>query len=110
MAALGYLASGAAQEEFGGVVSIGGKLPGSASSSPRKIKCPVLLCGGSRSREITRSAVDEIKERFMDVEYVRWEKTDDTMPRNREEMLPLMKFFARRLRSRSGVPDGAVEI
>jgi hypothetical protein len=32
------------------------------------------------------------------------------MPRSREEMLPIMRFFARRLRSRGGVPEGAVEV
>lgn len=99
------------KEEFGGVISIGGRLPASSSSSgSSKCKTPIVLCGGSRSSQVTRSAVDAVKARFTDVEYVKWEKPDDSMPRNREEMLPLMKFLARRLRSRAGVPEGAVEV
>ncbi|KAH7342338.1 phospholipase/Carboxylesterase superfamily protein [Rhexocercosporidium sp. MPI-PUGE-AT-0058] len=113
MAALSVVSSGDfAREEFGGVITIGGRLPGSSSSDAAKAKCktPILLCGGSRSSQVTRSAVDAVKARFTDVEYVKWEKGEDSMPRNREEMLPLMKFLARRLRSRAGVPEGAVEV
>ncbi|KAG4443967.1 hypothetical protein IFR05_000607 [Cadophora sp. M221] len=115
MAALGVVVSAAFKgEEFGGVISVGGRLPGSeaegGSEGKGKCKTPVLLCGGSRSSQVTRSAVDALKARFTDVEYVKWEKGDDSMPRNREEMLPLMKFLARRLRSRAGVPEGAVEV
>ena len=68
------------------------------------------MLGGSRSTQVTRSAVDGLKRRFGDLEYVKWEKGEDSMPRSREEMLPIMKFFARRLRSRAGVPEGAMEI
>jgi hypothetical protein len=32
------------------------------------------------------------------------------MPKNREEALPMMHFFARRLRSQKGVPEGSVEL
>jgi predicted esterase len=110
MAALSFLALGSNREkEFGGVVSIGSGLPASSSMNP-KARTPVLVCGGSRSTQVTRSAVDKLKEAFTDVEYVKWEKADDGMMENREEMLPLMRFFARRLRSRAGVPDGAVEV
>ncbi len=108
MAALHFISS--SSFEFGGVISIGGRLPSSSSSSGGKCKTPVLLCGGSRSGQITRSAVDAVKSKFLDVEYVKWQKGDDGMPRNREEMLPVMKFLARRLRSRAGVPEGAVEV
>lgn len=114
MAALSFVAN-SSDLEFGGVVSIGGRLP--ASSSPGagkggkgKSKTPVLVLGGSRSTQVTRSAVDGLKERFGDLEYVKWKKSEDSMPRSREEMLPVMKFFARRLRSRAGVPEGAVEV
>ncbi|KAL3422891.1 phospholipase carboxylesterase superfamily [Phlyctema vagabunda] len=97
--------------EFGGVVSIGGKLPNSSPAAPTdKNKTPVLVLGGSRSTEITRSSIDKLKETFSDAEYVKWSKPVDSMPGNREEMLPIMKFFARRLRSRAGVPEGAVEV
>jgi predicted esterase len=97
--------------EFGGVVSIGGRLPSSSSGSGKgKSKTAILVLGGSRSTEVTRSAVDGLKERFGEVEYVKWEKADDSMPKSREEMLPVMKFFARGIRSRAGVPEGAVEV
>ncbi|TVY37844.1 putative hydrolase [Lachnellula occidentalis] len=110
-AAAGAAADDMQDLEFGGVVSVGGRLPASIStSSSQKCKTPVLLCGGSRSREVTRQAVDALKERFAAVEYVKWAKEGDGMPGSREEMLPIMKFFARRLRSRAGVPEGAVEV
>lgn len=97
--------------ELGGVVSVGGKVPSSVSLPDKgKCKTPALVLGGSRSRQVTRSAVDRVREMFVDVEYVKWEKGEDSMPANREEMLPIMRFFARRLRSRAGAPEGAVEI
>jgi predicted esterase len=108
MAALTF-ASSVPETEYGGVVSIGGALPASSSSSS-KSRTPVLVCGGSRSTQVTRNSVDRLKGAFGEVEYVKWEKADDSMPRSREEMLPLMKFFARRLRSQAGVPEGAVEV
>lgn len=95
--------------EFGGVVSVGGGLSSSSVGSD-KSKTPVVVLGGSRSKEVTRSKTNILKERFMDFEYVKWDKLDDSMPRAREEMLPIMKFFARRLQSRVGVPEGAVEV
>ncbi|KAH6665692.1 Alpha/Beta hydrolase protein [Halenospora varia] len=95
--------------ELGGIVSIGGTLPSSSGTS-QKFKTPVLVCGGSRSKQVTRGSVDRLKGAFENVEYVKWEKSEDSMPRSREEMLPVMKFFARRLRSRAGVPEGAVEV
>jgi predicted esterase len=104
-----HIASSASDLEFGGVVSIGGRLPGNGKEGP-KSKTPVLVLGGSKSTQVTRSAVDGLKRRFEDLEYVKWEKGEDSMPRSREEMLPIMKFFARRLRSRAGVPEGAMEI
>ncbi|KAK2623919.1 hypothetical protein QTJ16_006553 [Diplocarpon rosae] len=108
MAALNFCSSRLV--EFGGVISVGGKMPSSFSSSGPKAKTPILLLGGSKSTQVTRSAVDALKAKFAEVEYVKWEKPEDTMPRSREEMLPIMRFLARRLRSRAGVPDGAVEI
>ncbi|CAG8972774.1 hypothetical protein HYALB_00006866 [Hymenoscyphus albidus] len=104
--------------EFGGLISIGGRLPSSSfpttsTSSPNtttKIKTPILVCGASNSTQITRQAIDGLKERFGSVEYVKWDKRGDSMPGSREEMVPVMRFFARRLRSRQGVPEGAVEI
>ena len=95
--------------EYGGVISIGGRLPASSSANS-KSRTPVLVCGGSRNTQVTRNSVDRLKGAFGEVEYVKWEKPDDSMPASREEMLPVMKYFARRLRSRAGVPEGAVEI
>jgi predicted esterase len=109
MAALSAISSSAL--EFGGLISIGGRLPSSAlTSSMTKSKTPILVLGGSKSTQVTRSSVDGLKTRFTEVEYVKWAKTEDSMPKSRDEMLPIMKFFARRLRSRAGVPDGAVEV
>lgn len=96
-------------KEYGGVVSIGGKLP-AGWRGEGKARTPVLVCAGSRSTEVTRTAVTTLKGKFGDVEYVKWDKGEDSMPRNKEEMLPVMKFFARRLRSMAGVPEGAVEV
>lgn len=46
--------------------------------------------------------VDALKERFRDVTPVRWGRSEVGMPRDREEMYPLMKFFADRLRMAGG--------
>jgi predicted esterase len=102
------LAASRSDLEFGGLVSIGGRLPSSAPAG--KSKTPVLVCGGARSEQVTRSALDALRSSFGDVEYVKWDKADDSMPANREEMLPIMRFLARRLQSRAGVPEGAVEV
>ena len=107
MAALAATASMA--EELGGIVAVGGPLP-SSNSSARAIKTPVLVLGGSSSTLITRTALDKLKAAFQNVEYQKWNRAGDGMPRNRDEMLPIMRFFARRLRSRAGVPEGSVEI
>jgi predicted esterase len=104
------LAASKPEMEFGGVIAIGGRLSASLSSAGGKAKTPVLALGGSRSTQVTRSAVDVLKERFREVEYVKWAKAEDSMPANREEMIPIMRFFARRLKSRAGVPEGAVEV
>lgn len=98
-----------AEREFGGVVAIGGRLPGNGVGEGRS-KTPLLVCGGSRSRQVTKEAIAQLKSRFGDVEYVKWQKGEDSMPASREEMLPIMRFLARRLQSRAGVPEGAVEV
>lgn len=113
MAALAVAAALAAEEEeeLGGVVSIGGPLALSVSAvSPGKAKTPVLVLGGSSTSLLTSSAVTRLKGVFETVEYRPWKKSGDGMPANREEMLPIMQFFARRLRSRRGVPVGSVEV
>jgi predicted esterase len=109
MAALHVVAK-APTVEYGGVISIGGKLPASSVGSTSKAKTPILVLGGSRSRQVTRSATEKLKEKFNEVEYVKWSKPEDTMPGSREEMMPLMRFWARRLKTRAGVPEDALEI
>jgi predicted esterase len=102
--------------EMGGVVCIGGYLPTDAALSEgmkkagKKCRTPVLVCAGSRGTAVSGEKVKKLKEVFSEVELVRWQREGDGMPRSREEMLPIMRFFARRLRSRAGVPEGAVEI
>ncbi|KAK7749410.1 hypothetical protein SLS62_008154 [Diatrype stigma] len=87
---------------FKGVVSIGGPLPNSmvsTVSSRQKARTPVLLCHGRASEDLDDDAVEAVKKEFADVREVKWKKSDDGMPKNREEMLPIMQFFADRLRS-----------
>ncbi|MCJ1419940.1 hypothetical protein MMC32_006296 [Xylographa parallela] len=111
MAALATAASYDA--ELGGIVSIGGPLPSSitASSTSSKSKTPVLTLGGSSKTLITPAAISSLRAKFQYVDYKKWpNKVADGMPRNRDEMLPIMQFFSRRLRSRTGVPECSVEI
>jgi len=86
------LVASIAETEFGGVVAIGGRLP-STGTGTGKAKTPVLVCGGSKSRQVTKGAVVGLRERFGDVEYVKWEKHEDGMPASRDEMMPIMRFF-----------------
>ena len=118
--------------ELGGVISIGGKPPSSKSAmakavevlskevvgertggtaspaTPPKAKTPVLLCGGNRHTAVTTNVLRDVKERFGSVQYVKWERDGDSMARNREEMLPIMKFLASRLRMPA--PAGMEEV
>ncbi|KAF1928182.1 phospholipase/Carboxylesterase superfamily protein [Didymella exigua CBS 183.55] len=97
-------------EELGGVVSIGGRLPASLELKARKSRTPVLVCRAVRASAVTDSAVAKMKDAFEFVEIRDWKKNGDGMPSSREEMLPVMQFFARRLRSTRGVPAGSVEL
>lgn len=97
---------------LGGVVSIGG---GISSSLPLKAlekrsKTPVLVCRASRNSKVTDSAAAKLKEVFEHVEIKDWKRNGDGMMSSREEMMPIMQFFARRLLSRRGVPAGSVEL
>lgn len=113
--------------ELGGVVSIGGKIASSKSAMSKaveelseevkgkmekgkdgKTKTPVLLCGGNRKTAVTALVLRDVKERFRMVQYVKWEREGDSMARNREEMLPIMKFLASRLRMPA--PGGMEEV
>lgn len=112
MSALAVAASSVPRDdELGGVISVGGPLPSGVSIAPEmRAKTPVLILGGSSSTLITSSALSAIRQCFAFVEYKKWPKPNDSMPHNRDEMLPIMQFFARRLRSRAGIPSGSVEL
>jgi len=99
-------------DELGGVVSIGGSLPSNTplASIDRKWKTPVLLCKADRHSRATQGDVTRIRDNFGAVEIKEWRRVGDGMPSNREEMIPIMSFFARRLRSMRGVPEGAIEL
>jgi len=108
--------AGKISQPLGGVISIGGPLPTDAKLSEamanagRKCQTPVLICAGATGSAVTKADEARLRAVFESVEVVRWPRRGDGMMRNREEMLPIMQFFARRLRSRAGVPAGAVEV
>ncbi|KAK6075708.1 phospholipase carboxylesterase superfamily [Seiridium cupressi] len=87
---------------FKGVVSIGGPLPTSmipTVSTREKSRSPSLVCHGRSSELLDADAIDVLKKEFVDVREVKWRKADDGMPQSRDEMLPVMQFFAERLGS-----------
>ncbi|KAJ9490531.1 hypothetical protein VN97_g2714 [Penicillium thymicola] len=93
-----------------GVISIGAPYPLSGSRVGDKNRSPVLMVAGRDSVAVSDEAVRRTNQVFEFVEVSRYARKGDGMPSNREEMLPVMQFFARRLRSRQGVPEGSVEI
>ncbi|TGZ82666.1 phospholipase/Carboxylesteras-like protein [Ascodesmis nigricans] len=105
------LSSSNADGEFGGVISIGGPLPHSAPSPHPKAKTPVIVLGGSKNTAITDTAESRIRNVFGAATIVHWSgKSGDGMMQNAEETRPMMEFIARRLRSKAGIPKGAVEL
>jgi predicted esterase len=98
--------------ELGGVVSVGSGLSLSLplKALDKKRKTPVLVCRASRNSKVSDSAVSKLKDAFEHVEVKDWKRNGDGMMSNREEMMPIMQFFARRLLSRRGVPSGSVEL
>ncbi|KAK0392430.1 hypothetical protein NLU13_1925 [Sarocladium strictum] len=79
-----------------GVLSIGGPLPQSMVSTVsgrQKSSTSVLVC------QFEPEQVEAAKREFADVRVVNWKRRDVAMPRDREEVLPLMRFFADRLNS-----------
>ncbi|KAF2021229.1 alpha/beta-hydrolase [Aaosphaeria arxii CBS 175.79] len=98
--------------ELGGVVGIGGFLSLSLplKALEKKSKTPALVCKASKASAVSDSAISRMKDAFEFLEVKEWNKRGDGMPSNREEMMPIMQFFARRLRSTRGVPAGSVEI
>ena len=100
-------------QSLGGVISMGGSLPLSTDHATKeKSRTPVCLLGGSRGvfARAEQSPVKRLRSLYEFVEYHEWKKADDSMPKNRDEVLPMMQFFARRLRDRRGVPDDFVEV
>lgn len=86
---------------FKGAVSIGGPLPTSmipTLSAREKSRTPVLVCYGTMSEYVDEDVMEVLRKEFVDVREVKWKKSDDDMPKNRDEMLPIMQFFAERLR------------
>lgn len=97
--------------ELGGIISIGAGLPSEAPSSlDTKCKTPILVCAGTDQSAVTSTSEDKLKRIFEHVEVKRYRKPGDSMPSNRDEMMPIMQFFSRRLRSTKGVPKGSVEV
>ncbi|PNS16552.1 hypothetical protein CAC42_286 [Sphaceloma murrayae] len=95
-------------KEMGGVISIGGALPGAApASSEPKSKTPVICVSGVDSQWVTTGGEEKLKNNFLHVAVSKYRRRGDTMPKDREEMMPIMQFFASRLRTPA--PKGAVE-
>lgn len=107
--------------EFGGVIAVGTGIAGSKSAMGEvkryvsflavgegKARTPVLVCGGSSGTMVTAGVVRDVKERFNAVEYVKWDRSGDGMPRVRGEMMALMRFWGRRIRG--PVPEGMEEV
>jgi hypothetical protein len=104
-------AEDSSNSEFGGVISIGAPVPSEAPAAlVSKCKTPVLVCAGSDRSAVTSTAEDKLKRLFEFLEVKRYRKSGDSMPSNRDEMMPIMQFFSRRLRSTKGVPKGSVEL
>lgn len=104
---------GANDTEYGGVISIGGVLPSDSEKveKTKKSKTPVLLLGASKNSAIDAATEKKVRESFEFVQVVKWAGRDgDGMLRTSEEAKPIMEFFGRRLGSRVGVPEGAVEL
>lgn len=78
-------------EAFKGVVSVGGPLPHSmvpTVSTRQKSKTNVLVC------QLEEEQVDAAKKEFEHVTVVNWKRRGVSMPRDSDEVLPIMKFFA----------------
>ncbi|KAJ5795155.1 hypothetical protein N7457_001754 [Penicillium paradoxum] len=107
---LGLKNDGAEVGALSGVISIGAPYALSGSRAGDKNRSPVLLVSGRDSVAVSDEAVRRTKQVFEFVEVSRYARRGDGMPASRDEMLPVMQFFARRLRSRQGVPEGSIEI
>ncbi|KAG7107422.1 hypothetical protein HYQ44_013301 [Verticillium longisporum] len=76
---------------FKGVLSLGGPLPRSmvpTVSARGKAKTKVLAL------QFELDEIEELKAEFENVEVAHWRRKGVSMPREKEEMVPIMKFFA----------------
>ncbi|KAF4120228.1 putative esterase [Geosmithia morbida] len=91
--ALGLAAKLADQNgKFKGAVSVGGSMPASmAPKSGKKSATEVLV--------VQLEDDEPVKRHFDNVRVANWDRKGVDMPRNRDEMVPIMKFFAERLNS-----------
>lgn len=80
---------------FKGVVSIGGGVPMSVVSTRARVKSDTYVLVAQVDREVE----DQVKSVFVNTQIVRWKRAGVSMPRDRDEVFPLMKFFADRLKS-----------
>ena len=96
-------------DEYGGVISIGGPLPHSAPS--QVVKTPVLLIGSEKGSLVSVEAEKRVNNVFSSVRVVRWPgRNKDSMMQNSEEMRDLMEFLARRLRSWAGTGGPSAQV
>lgn len=83
--------------EFGGVVSLGGPMPGYVQLPFNvKAKTPVLIYGVARG-DITPTALQQIQKTFSFTDHHVPPSEHDTVPES-NEIAPLLEFFAHRLR------------
>ncbi|EMT65059.1 hypothetical protein ACKRZS_014855 [Fusarium odoratissimum] len=83
-------------KRFKGAISLGGPLPQSMVSTVTnrsRSSTSVLVC------QLDEDAVDAVKREFDDVKVVQWKRREVSMPMNRDEVLPLMQFFADKLKN-----------
>jgi len=93
---------------LGAIISVGGPLPDAApASSNPKCATPILITYGTQSRWVTQGAIGKLNQNFATIENPVYKRTSDTMPRSRDEMFPIMKLLASRLRTPA--PLGMVE-
>lgn len=79
---------------FKGVVSLGGPLPPStvpSRATRAPARTPALVC------QLDDEQVEYARRELATVDAVRWRRPDVAMPRDRDEALPMMRFFAERL-------------
>lgn len=106
------LAKEMGDSELGGVVSLGGALPASVTPATvgKKSKTPIIVCKARNNSTVKDRDIKRLGDSFEFFELKEWNKNGDGMPASREEMLPIMRFLAKRLRSVRGVPSGSVEL